>query len=344
MGNQRNPSIELLRLVLMFMVTIQHWIFHGLGLVGLTNESIEIKVPSNQMFIMLSVSSFCACAVNCFIIISGYFSINTSWRKLYNLAFMVLFYTILFCSIPLFYRGDIKEAFYSFLFISHSEYWFIKCYILLMFFAPMINIAFKYLTRQQMSLTLGGLIFIAVYIGFIWRREPNPNGYTLLQFIMLYSVGRFIHMYEFDVSLKKALLGYVLSSMILALSAYVIFHNSGNSNTWSMFRYNNPLLILSALFLFYIFIKITPPYGNVINKLSISALAIYLIQDSRFGYIVLYPWVGDACVNCNALMTLGLFAVLSLFLFVVSYMIDRIRIYFSDLIYHSINGLISKRI
>ena len=64
----RNSNIELLRIILMFMVILLH--FNNSEMGGAFNYA-ENK-PLNS-FILYFLESLSICAVNCFMIISGYF-------------------------------------------------------------------------------------------------------------------------------------------------------------------------------------------------------------------------------------------------------------------------------
>lgn len=98
---RRNSSIELLRLLLMFLIVLGHCIIHGLGLYGISPYSHGTinHIPDSQILFAMIIYCFCTYAVNCFILISGYFGINLSKKKFLSLLFALIFYSIflMFC-------------------------------------------------------------------------------------------------------------------------------------------------------------------------------------------------------------------------------------------------------
>ena len=97
----RKSSFELLRLILMVMIIVHHCIAHGLMLKELPDyPDAQIFIHDSEMPVFIMLNSLCICAVNCFVLISGYFGIHTSWRKAFFLIFALLFYTLIFTTLP----------------------------------------------------------------------------------------------------------------------------------------------------------------------------------------------------------------------------------------------------
>lgn len=186
MGTTRNSNIELLRLILMFMIIIHHSIVHGLGFSGLGSVEPMYKLLNNtELLITTIINCLCICAVNCFILISGYFGIRTNLRKFLTLTFTIIFYTLIFDSCFLMTEGKYRSALASLLIFSHSNYWFVKCYLYLMAFAPVLNMMFEKLSKQYIYFIITVMLFISCYLGFFWNNELNKTGYSFFQFIMI---------------------------------------------------------------------------------------------------------------------------------------------------------------
>ena len=101
---ERNSNIELLRIVLMFMVILLHFNNGTMG--GAFNYVTDNTINS---FILYLLESFSICAVNCFMIISGYFlAFNKTVKlsKIFDLLFVVILYRLFdyFLSIGLGYN------------------------------------------------------------------------------------------------------------------------------------------------------------------------------------------------------------------------------------------------
>ena len=78
----RDSNIELLRLVCMLFILLHHFIVHG---------SEFVTAPSVWLTIM---NSFLVIAVDCFVLISGYFGIKAKWKGFIHLYVLCAFYSV----------------------------------------------------------------------------------------------------------------------------------------------------------------------------------------------------------------------------------------------------------
>lgn len=288
---KRNSSFELLRLLLMVMIVIHHCIVHGLGLSGLSSQFDKplILLP-DQMGIAFGINSFCICAVNCFILISGYFSIDVSAKRFLNLLLSLTVYTILLAIIPNIIEGNGKGALKDCLFLSHSPYWFVIDYLFLMVFAPMLNACFDIFSKYKRRLILTGLILISCYFGFLWGHAANKNGYTVLQFITMYCLGRKISISGLKLSALKSTIMYTGASVLLASVGWICWKIGKDELAWRTTYYNDPLLIISSVGLFMLFSNLTF-HSKSINRVAKSAFGIYLFQSSAIIGSTMYEWL-----------------------------------------------------
>lgn len=290
---KRESSFELLRLVLMFLIIIHHSIVHGMGLKGLGIENaLPMHFSELEKPVATTINCLCICAVNCFILISGYFSIKLSIRKILTLLVSVLFYTFFLCSMYNITIGNIKSAIADMLIFSHPTYWFVNTYIYLIAFAPLINLMFERMTKFYQIYFILFLLFISCYLGFIWKNPLNDNGYNLFQFILMYSIGRFIRYYPLKIGIGKAFVIYIASSFITSIMMFILWQTGHENRSWHMASYNNPFVISAAIGLFVFFERIHIE-SITINKWASSVFAIYLIQESVMGriYYNLVNWL-----------------------------------------------------
>lgn len=277
---QRNSSFELLRLLLMLLITIHHFIVIGMGLAYFSGDSqYSLLIQESDMPFYLMVNAFCVCSVNCFVLISGYFGIRLTKKKLLYLLATLLFYLLLFAIIPNLVRGNIQMAAYWCLFLSHTPYWFFTDYIFLMIMAPAFNVAFERLDRNTLKVMLIGMAIISFYFGFIWKHPANADGYTLFQFMFMYSVGRWIALKDFSIPRCQGIVLYGVSAILCGLLSGFFCLRGDNDMAWWMTRYNSPLVVMSAIGLFMIFKTFRFTSKNI-NKWALSSFAIYLIQSS----------------------------------------------------------------
>lgn len=278
----RNSNFELLRLILMVMIIIHHCIAHGLALAGLDPEfHYSMDLPEKWTGGFMLINCLCICAVNCFVLISGYFGIHTNKKKVFYLVFALIFYTIIFNVFPNIVLGKYFKAIKYSLFLSHSNYWFVIDYLFLMVFAPMINMAFDKMSKCYINIFIIGLIVISVYFGFVWGHAANKNGYTLLQFILMYCIGRFIAQRKYSLQQSKSIALYLVCSLICGFLMWGLWSAGYPLLSWRMTYYNNPFIILSSIGLFLCFKDYTF-VSKRINTIAQSAFGIYLFQSSAF--------------------------------------------------------------
>lgn len=286
----RNSSFELLRLILMFMIIVHHSIVHGLGLINYGDANSNYYFYDTELPILCIINSFCICAVNCFVLISGYFSIKISAIKFFKLIFTLLFYTILLNSLPALISGNYKLAISSLLIMSHSPYWFVIDYIFLMAFAPLFNNLFKSTNRKYVIFLIFSMLIISCYFGFIWSHRANDDGYTLFQFFLMYCIGRYISINNISLRSSKAAFSYILLSLVIGILMCLLYLIGYSTYAWRLTWYNNPLLITSSICLFLLFKNINI-HNRLINRLALSSFAIYLVQSSRFGEKIYYSFL-----------------------------------------------------
>lgn len=316
----RNSSFELLRLVLMCMIVVHHGIVHGLGLseLGWGNMArYQFSLSGYDAGIAITINSLCICAVNCFVLISGYFGIRLSGRKVVSLLLTTLFFTIIFVTGYNIWQHDYKKSLFSLLFLSHTDYWFVVDYIFLMFFAPVFN---KYHGKVLVWL----MLIVSCWFGFIWNFQANPNGYTLFQFFLLYCIGRYIRTNNISISRSKSILLYLGGALAVATLFYMFYVNGMNELAWKMTRYNNPLIILSGIGLFMLFKSFTIKSG-IINKLAKSTFAIYLFQNSDAISSYYYDFVNYLSLETSICEILLIIILLTIVIFVCAIIIDKVE-------------------
>lgn len=277
----RESNIELMRLICMFMILVHHVICHCVYSVDiLYNREGE---TSNVLLFHMFVNSLCYVGVNCFILISGYFGIKFKLKGLLSLYFTCIFYSIIrhyiaccYEQIPFTFEC-IKNSIFVF---SHNNYWwFVNCYFVLYLLSPLLNKALNCFSKKEYHVILCLLIFLNIYMGFVWGKY-NQNGYTVPQFIFVYTIGRYIGKYVSHdwINSKRNF------SFILYISCVFIFWLIASVDRvqsvpfWRSLPYNNPFLIVGAIELL-LFMLSFHFKSNAINIIASSAFSIYLLQD-----------------------------------------------------------------
>ena len=87
---KRQSNIELLRVVSMFLILVVHVVYFSLGIP--TQEMVVSSPVSSITHLFIMAVSFCA--VDVFVLISGYFGIKPSKTKALSLGYISLFYPL----------------------------------------------------------------------------------------------------------------------------------------------------------------------------------------------------------------------------------------------------------
>lgn len=328
----RQSNIELLRCVCMLMVLNLHsfWGYEfGSGVLQALDFLRE---------------SFSICAVDCFILISGYFSIKWKWNSFYNLIFQVFFYAfgVYFFCIGLdffeFERASFLECFKSL-----YKFWgFISYYLILYFMSPLLN-AFAEKTDSKNLLIYIFTLFFAE--NFILRPVEGP-----LNFCLLYLIGRWLSKTSMINKIPfNPLKAYMVMSGIIFVVVYLLYlklHlNAEQMNGLIVgFSYSSPFVILQAIFLFVFFGKMKIQ-NKFINWCSVSCLSVFLIHmHPSIKYIGYYSFT-KSLYQMPFVEHALILAALIISVFFASILVDKVRIggslLFKKVIEMPLGGVIS---
>lgn len=278
--NIRNSSIELLRIISAMGVVILHMNNSEFGgaFSYVNNHTL------NSCLINLFECIF-ICAVNVFIIISGYFLSKTNTRKVSKIVELLIQMGIIngifnvLQSIILNRKITIVSSIIEFI----PARYFIILYSVLYLVSPYINILVNNLDKKQFKklLILLFVIFsvysftIDVLVHFGIKESMSPislygsaSGYSIVNFILLYFIGTYIGKYELEYSNKKVVLIGIASLVINYICSLI----SGLA-----YSYNNPLVIIYATMVFVLFSRVN--FTNaIIIELSKATYTCYVIN------------------------------------------------------------------
>ena len=325
----RDSNIELLRIVCMLFILIHHFIIHALY-PDLLVRGGEID---GYRIACILINGFVYVGVNCFILISGYYGIKFRFRSLFNLYCICVFFALV---TTLMKTGvaDVpfdRSLFYSILLpFSHSDWWFIKCYVALFLFSPVLNKAAQDLSRNEFATTVVLMTVLNIYLGYYWHQH-NIDGYNFVHFIYVYFIGAFLKRFPLKkLDRKRSMILYL--SCALLWSLFSVLSLRWRVPHWGPFFYNNPLVILAAIGLFVFMTKLEVR-SRSINIIATSVLAAYLIQDIQGGLIYtlggLYDKSYISPLNTVALKIMSMLAFVivgSVATLLVAVVLDRLRL------------------
>ncbi len=272
---KRQSNFELLRIICMLMVVILHVLkrsdlWYGSHL-SFNNYAI------NQLLEVL-----CLVAVNCFILISGYFGVNSQFKtnKLIQLLIQVYTYSIglsLVCFLLIPESFSLINLINTLFPLLRQTWWFMSIYLILYLLSPYLNKLILNLNKLEYQRLLMILFFIIViWPSLLIMRPIDTNGFSLISFILLYLLGAYLILYPLKFKATYGLRLYLFSSIslwLINIGLSILF------NTPVMIiNYNFILVYLASLGLFYYFSKLSFS-TSWINKLAKYTLGVYLIHE-----------------------------------------------------------------
>ena len=164
----RNSSIELLRIISIFLIIMMH----VSSLVDYSDASMMNKIWLG------AINSIGNCGVSCFILISGYYGVRFNKKKFLYLVILTTIYSI--CVSLLNDGFSVKTSLKAALSVPFYKHWFIACYLTLMLLSPYINTLVEALSEKEFKRMLLVLVFILSIIPTLFY-FPSVNGVILSQ-------------------------------------------------------------------------------------------------------------------------------------------------------------------
>ena len=255
-------NIELLRILAMMMVVSLHFLAKGELLPSLTG-------PLNgQGYLAWFLESFSIMAVDVYVLISGYFLVETGFRckRVISLVLQVMFYT---CLIPvvLILTGVLSIQDLTFwnilLYIFPTNmlhYWFVSAYVLMFLFTPVLNAAVHAMKKQQLQMAIVILLIMESLSKTLIpvRLELDNLGYDAYWFMVVYLIAAYIRLYGisfFEKLGKKSGFIFLLGGVFIFIWTMLIrlaYLKTGQFQNFieSAYGYNHLLTIGSAVALF----------------------------------------------------------------------------------------------
>ena len=286
----RESNMELLRIISMLLVLVSHASYTSLD----PPTQSDINISLDSVFLRALSESLSKVCVNAFILISGWYGIKVRWSRFAELLFQVIFISIsiyvVLRVLGLTQKISITE-WIELLLIKHRGYWFVKAYIILYLFAPVLNVFVQNGSRKQLKVFLMAFFMVQIVYGFYHYGGWYAGGYSPLSFMGLYVLARYMRLYpskftQFgkytDISL------YLVISVFTAVSSLALTYMFDRGGTL-LFLYSSPLVILSSVFFFLFFTKLSF-HSRIVNWIAASCFAVYLVHTLPY---IFHPYYID---------------------------------------------------
>ena len=282
---KRNYGIDFLRVILMFFIILGHLFAH-------TNLRQMVPILSAKGISIWQMQTLCLCAVNCFVIITGYFMINARWKisHLLKLWSNVFVYSVIIGGsllalglIPL----NINTLMDMFFPVLRRLWWFISAYVLLFLLIPFLNICLKKLTTAQWNYLMSILVvvfYILPLLEVFFPPYDPTEGMGIMGFVSLYVVGAYLAVRNFNLSWKWCIVALLTNNLIILSSKLVLYYIT---SLWSLergtglfYHYNTIFELLNAILLLLLFKQFSfTCLKQYVAWIAPSVFSIYLIHE-----------------------------------------------------------------
>ena len=322
---ERESNIELLRILAMLGVIILHYNNRDIGGAFLYTQDLSLNHAILLMFESISV-----CAVDLFIMISGYFLVEKNERnflKVFQLVFQVsVFKVIIYLAREGLGRGGLTLKGIIGSLIPNN--YFVILYCVLFVLSPLINFSIAKVSKRYQVKTFVLLILIFCIcpsvvdvMNFISSNNWNGLstiglygsqwGYTIVNFFLMYCIGAFIR--NVDISRIKLSTSVLLQFFVIVMITLVAGLFDENI-AWS---YCSPLVVFEASLFMIIFLKIDIGSIKIINSLSKACFTCFLTHT------VFLKFAGIRSFSTGSPVVLIMHVVLTgVAIFMICYVVD----------------------
>lgn len=300
MAKERNSNIELLRIIAMAGVIFLHYFNAGMG------GAIRFvsKGSSNELVLMVLESVF-ICAVDLFVMISGYFLSKNNSRFIGN-ALVLLLQTSIYrvgyyiAQVIIKHATIVPKTLFR-LFLPAN--WFVVLYVTMYLVSPLLNRAF-HASKKKTAVVLLSILFSVLpsavdVLQHVMDVDLNSlstlgmygseRGYTITNFLLCYFIGAYLN----EINLEKIKKRYLL--IFLAVDIAVI-------TAWSYWdattarEYCNPCVVSAAAAILLLFSKMNLGQNRIINTISGAAFSVYLIHAWLFPLLQIERYVTGSLI------------------------------------------------
>lgn len=284
------------------------------------------------------IHGLCWCAVNTFILISGYFSIRPNAKSFFNLYLTCAFYAGVLYALHLYYTGShfnrwvIYNTLMPFGLWKSTNWWFIPNYLILYILSPILNKVIDNISKREFIFFIFLQAVVVFYFGWYRNMDFTGLGQNFINFIFMYFIGRYIALYSHpskgQLPRWERAVVWLFAGLIIGVLEY-IFMIKGPVFQWLWLTdsYSNPLCVIAAISLFMLFKSIHIKQSKIINWLAVSVLPIYLVHDNRYFISErIYKSVAFIYDTYPCYMAYGLIFCFSIALVIGIPIIDKLRI------------------
>ena len=290
---ERNPGIELLRILAMYAIIVHHIIFFGI----LINK--YRKYP--QIYF---INLLCFWHISVFGMISGIVVHNThKYSNLFYLWFCTLFYSV---GIHMVYKKyypyiSNKNKTYEYFFpVIFEKYWYFTAYFGMYLFLPLINKGLSIVNKKELKIIILSILLVFIILKDYILPDKDPfrfsSGYSPIGLLLLYVIGAYLGKYV--ISLNRSSFWFVFYILIYFCSSYLTYYLKYYKGKRAylkiiiklkqlfLVRINSIAMILQgvSLILFFSQIKYNKFIAKILSFVGPLTFGVYLSGTHKYIY------------------------------------------------------------
>ena len=299
---KRQANFELLRIVAMMMIIVLHYLNKGDLLLPYTLEHSAVNYGAHL------IEAFCIVAVNCYVLLSGYFLVESVWKpgRVVSLAAQILFYSVLI-PVVLICTGVVtagEVSIYNWLTyvlpVETEHYWFATAYLIMYVLSPVLAAGVKAVEKRTLQISIVFLLcFFCLWKSMLPAKLATDRyGYEYGWFLCLFLIAAYLRLYGCPGLEKKRNAALLYVGMSLGIFFLTII-SGVLARTYAPFdyymdmpeTYNHILCLLGSVGLFMIFKDMKPWEGKAaeaIRRLAPYTFGVYLLHEHE---LMRYEWM-----------------------------------------------------
>lgn len=300
----RKKNLEELRCLAMMMVVALHFLGKGELLGDVTASRMDAVGIAAW-----AAEAFCIVAVNVYMLLSGYFLCESSFKpsRLLKLILQIWTYSVgvgLAAGLvwPASAKMDLHDLLSLLFPVSMGHYWFMTAYVFLYLLLPFVGKAVKNMTREQLKLALTLLLFAFCVLKSVlpFRLEEDGRGYDALWYLCVFLTAAYIRRFGIRF-LEKAwhcALLYVGGCAAVLAELFALRHVFLRTGSFGLIlkvslEYNHVFVLLASVGLFGLFLHhgAKGPVGRAAAWAAPYVLGVYLLHENlglRYGWQSLF--------------------------------------------------------
>ncbi len=325
----------------MLLIVLLHCNYFALG------GQSTFDIHSTKGFTRVLCEQVTIVGVDVFVLISGWFGIHAKLKGAVSLLFQVVFFSVIiaiFCKF-MGIQYSIKDILKSLYF--GCSYWFVPAYLALYVLTPILNSFIEYAPKQHFRNVLICFFVLEIFCGWMIDILGLKQGYHVFSFMGLYLLARYVRLYPSALFTHKWYFDLAIYFVLSLIPAVLeLFVAEGGVISKTHLAYHSPFVMGASLFLLLTFSK-WHIQSNVVNWFASSAFAVYLTHQ----HPSIQPLFIAYCSNMYDKIAGHEYflwcIIIAIFIFAVSTMIDKLRIYIwkriTDMLYqHNVSGRLEK--